>query len=184
VPPNQPKNPANMAVSLAAIQDRLQTCMAEHAPRTKVHPALQHLPALTNRNAHRITSMKELHKFSPETCDTTLFEPPPTSAPARGRRCEELPTPDRCIGGRSVESLCRHRSHGPLPASAMSWPHFLRAVDVSRRSRSASDRVTSRAPGLGEVRHRHPAMTRLNISPVHGRHCICERCARQTHKHD
>jgi hypothetical protein len=24
---------------------------------------------------------------------------------------------------------------------------------------------------------RHPAMSGLNVSPVHGRHCICDRCA-------
>jgi hypothetical protein len=24
---------------------------------------------------------------------------------------------------------------------------------------------------------RHPAMRGLNVSPVHGRHCICNRCA-------
>jgi hypothetical protein len=23
---------------------------------------------------------------------------------------------------------------------------------------------------------RHPAMRGLNVSPVHGRHCICDRC--------
>jgi hypothetical protein len=23
---------------------------------------------------------------------------------------------------------------------------------------------------------RHPAMSGLNVSPVHGRHCICNRC--------
>jgi len=27
-------------------------------------------------------------------------------------------------------------------------------------------------------------MTGLNVPPVHGWHCICERCARQTRKHD
>jgi hypothetical protein len=24
---------------------------------------------------------------------------------------------------------------------------------------------------------RHPAMRGLNVSPVHGRHCICDRCS-------
>lgn len=24
---------------------------------------------------------------------------------------------------------------------------------------------------------RHPAMSGLDVSPVHGRHCICERCS-------
>jgi hypothetical protein len=28
---------------------------------------------------------------------------------------------------------------------------------------------------------RHPAMRGLNVSPVHGRHCICDRCGQ--HKH-
>ena len=27
-----------------------------------------------------------------------------------------------------------------------------------------------------DARDRHPAMRGLNVSPVHGRHCICERC--------
>jgi hypothetical protein len=25
--------------------------------------------------------------------------------------------------------------------------------------------------------HRHPAMRGLNVPPVHGRHCICDRCS-------
>jgi hypothetical protein len=41
-----------------------------------------------------------------------------------------------------------------------------------------SGSVASRPAGLGEVRHRHPAMAGLNVSPVHGWHCICDRCAR------
>ena len=52
-----------------------------------------------------------------------------------------------------------------------------RAVDVARRSPSLPDRVASPGPGLGKVGHRHAALAGLKVSPVHGRHCICERCA-------
>jgi hypothetical protein len=30
---------------------------------------------------------------------------------------------------------------------------------------------------MNSAAHRHPAMRGLDISPVHGRHCICDRCS-------
>jgi hypothetical protein len=71
-----------------------------------------------------------------------------------------------------------------LMIPAMSWLTFHRTVDVSQRSPSQSERLASRAPALGEVRHRHPTMAGLNVSPVHGRHCICDRCAREARNRD
>jgi len=31
-----------------------------------------------------------------------------------------------------------------------------------------------------ESAHRHPAMRGIQVSPVHGRHCICSRCGAAT----
>lgn len=51
----------------------------------------------------------------------------------------------------------------------------IRAVSASRQFRqSAPPHRPSAAPR--DTSHRHPAMSGLDISPVHGRHCICDRC--------
>jgi hypothetical protein len=54
---------------------------------------------------------------------------------------------------------------------------------VSRRSRRAPGRISSRGFGLGDIQNRDTAMVGLNVSPVHGWHCICQRCARETREH-
>jgi hypothetical protein len=48
---------------------------------------------------------------------------------------------------------------------------------VFRRSRLARRRGASDGSASGELSHRHPAMSGINVSPVHGRHCICDRCS-------
>jgi hypothetical protein len=45
--------------------------------------------------------------------------------------------------------------------------------------RAASDRPGS---ARGSAQQRHPAMSGLDVSPVHGRHCICHRCERHTQR--
>jgi hypothetical protein len=55
----------------------------------------------------------------------------------------------------------------------MAFVTFLRAVSAARQSRGAER--TSGVPAA-RVSGRHPAMSGLNVSPVHGRHCICNRC--------
>ncbi len=105
----------------------------------------------------------------------------PTSATATAR--SRVWRRDRCCWRLRSRTLLLTSFSRSLSVSAMSWLTLHRA-DVSRRASPATDRVASRDPGLGEVRHRHPAMAGLNVSPVHGRHCICERCAREMRKHD
>jgi hypothetical protein len=51
-----------------------------------------------------------------------------------------------------------------------------RLVQTSRRSRPSAFAAPSVA--TGQIRHRHPAMAGLNVPPVHGHHCICDRCVR------
>ncbi len=43
-----------------------------------------------------------------------------------------------------------------------------------------SGRVSSDRPGpaRNSAPHGHPAVSGLDVSPVHGRHCICHRCER------
>jgi hypothetical protein len=72
----------------------------------------------------------------------------------------------------------------------VTWPtrvrHALRGRDpspqpshgaVPRREPSAG----GRRAGLDEQQARHPAMARIDVSPVHGYHCDCERCRRSAH---
>jgi hypothetical protein len=64
--------------------------------------------------------------------------------------------------------------------ASKSWPHLFRAP--SRRSRVAR-RESDEGSSFVEIPHRHPAMIGLNISPVHGHHCICDRCAPRARSH-
>jgi hypothetical protein len=63
----------------------------------------------------------------------------------------------------------------------MTWLPFLRAGGAAERRRSAAEPAVA---GPVEIRHRHPAMAGLDVPPVHGWHCICDRCTRQTHNHE
>ncbi|HUE26778.1 MAG TPA: hypothetical protein VMP89_08385 [Solirubrobacteraceae bacterium] len=62
----------------------------------------------------------------------------------------------------------------------MSWPSpVLRVVHFARRSRpDHGARAHANVVGAAAGR-RHPAMAGLNVPPVHGHHCICQRCERQ-----
>jgi hypothetical protein len=70
---------------------------------------------------------------------------------------------------------------------AMSWPSILRRAARRRHSaqpngsissRTSTRREQPRGSVLDEQQERHPAMARIDVSPVHGRHCDCERCRR------
>jgi hypothetical protein len=50
------------------------------------------------------------------------------------------------------------------------------AVEVALRRRSPPSTLEARASSPGQTQH-HPAMAGITVSPVHGWHCICERCA-------
>src|SRR5581483_2072707 len=58
----------------------------------------------------------------------------------------------------------------------MTWSPFLRAVGISPRRRRAHAQ-TAAARTAAERRARHSAMG-LDVPPVHGWHCICERSQR------
>jgi hypothetical protein len=60
----------------------------------------------------------------------------------------------------------------------MSWSPFHRVVGFARRSLHAQ-RDVAPADVVDVSSRRDPAMAGLNAPPVHGRHCICERCERQ-----
>lgn len=62
----------------------------------------------------------------------------------------------------------------------MSWPHFTlpRLGNRAVRRRSGADREPP-ARTATETRPGNHAMAGLDVQPVHGRHCICERCHRQ-----
>jgi hypothetical protein len=49
----------------------------------------------------------------------------------------------------------------------------------SDRSVESSVAMSGRPAETVSTEHeaRHPAMRGLNVSPVHGRHCICDRCS-------
>ncbi|HET9074708.1 MAG TPA: hypothetical protein VFN48_09030 [Solirubrobacteraceae bacterium] len=56
------------------------------------------------------------------------------------------------------------------------------ARQLFRRS-STAPRTSGPAAKVGPSQpatERHPAMRGLDVSPVHGRHCICGRCAQHT----
>jgi len=56
---------------------------------------------------------------------------------------------------------------------------FLRVVGLARRSPRVH--AAEGVPGVShvEARRRHPTMAGLAVQPVHGWHCICERCERE-----
>ena len=56
----------------------------------------------------------------------------------------------------------------------MAFHSILRVRYVGRKA-GARATTSSTQPETGD--RRHPAMSGLNVSPVHGRHCICNRCA-------
>lgn len=58
----------------------------------------------------------------------------------------------------------------------MSFTPFFRAMGVSRRSRRSGIAVVGPGHSRPEEQTRHPAMSGIEVSPVHGRHCICDRC--------
>ena len=62
----------------------------------------------------------------------------------------------------------------------MSLSRFSRLVQLGRTGRSPTALQISESSMQAERQRpqRHPAMTGLNVSPVHGRHCICGRCER------
>ena len=68
------------------------------------------------------------------------------------------------------------RAYGSDRDSGMAFVSFFRAVSVARQPREA-DGTTNVPAARREVTGRHPAMSGLNVSPVHGRHCICDRCS-------
>ena len=53
--------------------------------------------------------------------------------------------------------------------------HILRRTAAPTETPSAPD--AARPVADLSTAHRHPAMRGLNVSPVHGRHCICGRCS-------
>lgn len=64
----------------------------------------------------------------------------------------------------------------------MNWRVKIHHTGAARPQ--TSGRVSSDRPGSarGSVQQHHPAMSGLNVSPVHGRHCICHRCERNVHR--
>jgi hypothetical protein len=56
--------------------------------------------------------------------------------------------------------------------SARRLLHLAPAAPVS----PAGETTGRPAAGATDYTHRHPAMRGLNVPPVHGRHCICNRC--------
>jgi len=53
-------------------------------------------------------------------------------------------------------------------------------MGAGRRSRDAEVPTASSSGLSSHAPRRHPAMTGIDVSPVHGRHCICDRCAPRT----
>jgi hypothetical protein len=52
-----------------------------------------------------------------------------------------------------------------------------RARGVARRMRPVPPAEAAGPPAVAPANeHRHPAMRGLDVSPVHGRHCNCNRC--------
>lgn len=58
----------------------------------------------------------------------------------------------------------------------MHFSPLFRAVGRPRRRRS----VAPAGSPHSQTRRPNAAMAGLEVSPVHGRHCICERCERQS----
>jgi hypothetical protein len=61
----------------------------------------------------------------------------------------------------------------------MSFAPLLRIVGGPRRARRSAA-VAAKAPA--GTQHRHPAMSGIDVSPVHGWHCICDRCLAHAQK--
>jgi hypothetical protein len=60
----------------------------------------------------------------------------------------------------------------------MTWPTLFRVVSFPRRARRTSSSVPQKPVTMGERQHRRTAMG-IDVSPVHGHHCICDRCLMQ-----
>jgi hypothetical protein len=45
-----------------------------------------------------------------------------------------------------------------------------------------SSTIVLAGSGRPERQHHHPAMNGIDVSPVHGRHCICDRCTAHAHE--
>ncbi len=64
---------------------------------------------------------------------------------------------------------------------AMPWSTFIRAMGAKRNLRE----VPALRPGGGafeDLAGPHRTMMGIDVSPVHGRHCICNRCAMLTER--
>lgn len=74
---------------------------------------------------------------------------------------------------------CRHSEYGESESAEMNWRVKIHTAATRAERIGSGDR-----PGLGRGSepHRHPAMSGLDISPVHGRHCICHGCERHAHR--
>ncbi len=59
----------------------------------------------------------------------------------------------------------------------MNWKVKIRSVPT-RPARSETVSTARSGSDRNSGPERHPAMSGLNVSPVHGRHCICHRCER------
>ncbi len=65
-----------------------------------------------------------------------------------------------------------------IPSQAMPWSSFIRAVGAKHHPPAQHG---------ADAAHEEAARTRrtmmgLDVSPVHGRHCICNRCAMLTER--
>jgi hypothetical protein len=49
-----------------------------------------------------------------------------------------------------------------------------------RRPRRTESLIAGPDAGRPELQSRHPAMRGISVSPVHGWHCICDRCVAQS----
>jgi len=58
----------------------------------------------------------------------------------------------------------------------MSITAKIRAKSPVRRGRTAAPEPGALQAVADDEQRCHPAMSGLSVSPVHGRHCICERC--------
>jgi hypothetical protein len=58
----------------------------------------------------------------------------------------------------------------------MNWSTKLLAKAARRENPVAVGRASSTVAVQGPEHKRHPAMAGINVSPVHGHHCICSRC--------
>jgi hypothetical protein len=61
---------------------------------------------------------------------------------------------------------------------AMPWSSLIRAVGAKRHLPAERVGVPARAESTGA----HRTMMGIDVSPVHGRNCICNRCAMLTER--